>query len=62
MALGADDRQTAGGLHLVRQLDVGSSSGHVRRDGDLRPLAGFGHDLGLLLVLLGVQYVMLDSA
>ena len=65
MALGADDGETAGGLHLGRQLDVGTTTGHVGGDGDgtlaVGRLTGQCHDVGLLLVQLGVQHLMRDA-
>ena len=62
MALGADDRKTAGRLHFGRQLDVGTAARHVGGDGHLSRTAGFGHDLRFQLVLLGVQDVVFDPA
>ena len=62
MALRTDDRQTSGCLHFGRELDVGTTAGHVGGDGHLTRASGFGHDLGLQCVLLGVEYVVLDAA
>ena len=61
MAFGADDRQTSGGLHLGCELDIGTTSGHVGRDGNLSGASCLGHDLGLQGVLLGVQHVVFDT-
>ena len=48
-------------LRVSAQHDVGAAAGHVGRDGDGALAAGLGHDLGLALVLLGVQHVVLDA-
>ena len=42
MALGADDGQSAGVAHVGGELDVGTSTGHVRGDGDGAEHALFG--------------------
>ena len=44
-------------LGVAAQHDVGAAAGHVGGDGDGALLAGLGHDLGLALVVLGVQHV-----
>jgi hypothetical protein len=44
------------------EFDVGTPTGHVGGDGHFAGLAGFGHDLSLALVLLGVQHVVIDAA
>ena len=83
MALGADDGESACGLDVVAELDVGTASGHVGGDGhgaeqallfvavavgvgdgDLAgfALSGLGHDVGFLLVELGVEDVVGDVA
>ena len=62
MALGAQNSQTASFTHLRRQLDVGTTAGHVGGNGNGACLTSLGHNLGLTLVLLGVQHVMLDAA
>ena len=54
MPFGTDDCQTAGGFHFVGQLDVGTATGHVGGDGHLSFASGFGHNLRLKLVLLGI--------
>ena len=63
VTFGADDGQSAGGLHLGRQFDVGTTAGHVGGDGHgthsvLVLLSGQGHDVGLLLVQFGVQHLV----
>ncbi len=40
------------------ELDVGSAAGHVGRDRHRPRLSRSGHDLGLALVILGVEYVV----
>ena len=62
MALGADNGQTAGGTYGRRQLDIGTTTGHVGGDGHGSRLSGLGHDFGLALVQLGVQHVVFDFA
>ena len=62
VALGTDDRQTSGGFHLRRQLDVGTAARHVGGDGHLAGLARLGDDLCLELVLFRVQDVVFDAA
>ena len=44
------------------ELDVGAAAGHVRRDRDVAALARLRDDLGLALVVLGVQHLVLDPA
>ena len=46
----------------LTQLDVGSAAGHVRGDRHGAGLARLRHDLGFLLVLLGVQDIVRNSA
>ena len=48
------------GLQVAAQHDVGSSAGHVGGDGHGAGTSGLGDDLGLLLVVLGVQYPVAD--
>ncbi len=62
VALGAEDVQAAELAHAVAELDVDAAAGHVRRDRDGADLAGVLDDLGLALVLLGVQHVVRDAA
>ena len=65
MALGTDDSQTACGLHLGRQLDIGTTTGHVGGNGDgskpIGRLSGQCHNVGLLMVELGVQHLMRNA-
>ena len=46
---------------LPPEHDVGAAARHVGRDGDRALAARLGDDLGLALVLLGVQHVVLDA-
>ena len=50
---GVDDAGTA-----ATQLDVGTPARHVGGDGDLVRPAGLRHDLGLAIMLLGVEHVV----
>ena len=48
-------------LGVAAQHDVGTTAGHVGGHGDGAELAGLGHDLGFLLVVLGVEDVVLHA-
>ena len=61
MPLGAHDVQAADRLHALAKLDVGAAPGHVCGDGHGAFLAGAGDDLGLLLVVLGVEHAVDDA-
>ena len=61
VALGADDVQAAQLGDAVAELDVGAAAGHVGGHGHLARLAGLGDDLGLDLVVLGVEDLVLDA-
>ena len=65
-----DDLLAVAGLHeiglgqvlgVAAQHDVGAAACHVGGHGDGPQLAGLGHDLGFLLVVLGVQHVVADA-
>ena len=58
--LGADDVQAAELGDALAELDVGSAAGHVGGDRHPALLAGLRDDLGLDLVVLGVQDLVLD--
>ena len=60
MALRADDGQTACGLDLLGQLDVGSPTGHVGGDGHGARLTRLGHHLGLRLVSLRIEHLVVN--
>ena len=60
MPLGADDVQAAELGHALAELDVGTAAGHVGGHRHPAGLAGLGDDLGLDLVVLGVQDLVLD--
>jgi hypothetical protein len=62
VALGSEHVEPAEIRHPRTELDVRSPPGHVRRDGNRALLAGFGDDLRLPLVVLGVKDVVLDPA
>ena len=61
VALGAQDVEAAQFHHAFAQDDVGAPAGHVGGDGHHALLPGLGHDLGLFLVLLGVEDFVLDA-
>ena len=45
-------------LDVAAEHDVGAAAGHVGGDGDHAGPTGLGHDLGLFLVLLGVEHLV----
>ena len=55
--------QVAGGhvLGIAAQHDIRTTAGHVGGHGDGAQLTGLRHDLRLTLMVLGVQYVVLDA-
>src|SRR5204862_4061291 len=50
------------GSPVAAEQDVGAAARHVGRDRDGPLTAGLGDDLGLALVVLGVQDLVADSA
>ena len=50
------------GLGIAAEDDVGSAAGHVRGDGHRAQAAGLGDDLGLALVMLGVEDLVRNAA
>ena len=48
-------------LRVAAQQDVGAAAGHVGGDGDRALAAGLRDDLGLALVVLGVEHLVLDA-
>ena len=48
-------------LGVAAQHDVSAAAGHVGGHGDGAQLAGLGHDLGFLLMVLGVEEVVGDA-
>ena len=48
-------------LRVAAQHNVGAAAGHIGGDGDGAQLAGLGHDLRFLLVILGVEDGMGDA-
>ena len=55
--------QVVGGhvLGVAAQHDIGTTAGHVGGHGNGPELARLGHDLGLLLVVLGVEQIVADA-
>ena len=49
-------------LHAEAEFDVGAAAGHVGRDRDGPGLSRLRHDFGFALVILGVQYFVLQAA
>ena len=66
VTLGADDGQTASLAHLGGEFDIRTTTSHVGGDGHhAQPVdgtTGLCHNLGLLLVQLGVEHVVRDVA
>ena len=56
MALGHNDMQAADLFDAVAEMNVGAAAGHVGGDGNASALAGLRHDLGLVLILRGVEH------
>ena len=50
------------GFGIAAEDDVGAAAGHVGGDGHGSLAAGLGDDLGLALVVLGVEHLVLDAA
>ena len=48
-------------LGVAAQHDVRAAAGHVGGDGDGPQLARLGHDLGLQLMVLGVEHAVGDA-
>ena len=48
-------------LEIAAELDVGAAAGHVGGDGHRARHAGLGDDVGLLLVVAGVQHLVRDA-
>ncbi len=61
VAFGAQDVEAAPFHHAFAQDDVGAPAGHVGGDGHHALLPGVGHDLGLFLVLLGIEHFVFDA-
>ena len=61
VALGAEHVEAADLADALAELDVDTAAGHVRRDGHGTGLTRVLDDLGLPLVLLGVEDVMGDT-
>jgi hypothetical protein len=62
VAFGAQDVEAAQFGDALSQLDVGAAAGHVGGDGHGAGLTGIADDLGLGLVVLGVEHVVFDAA
>ena len=58
MTLCTDDGETSSLFHLGRELDVGTTTCHVGGDSHNALLSGLCHDVGLLLVELGIEHLM----
>ena len=61
MTLGTDDLQSAQLLNAFTQLDIRTTAGHVRCDGDMSHQTCIRDDLSLELMELGIQHLMLHA-
>ena len=58
MSLRTDDCQSSSVFHFLRKLDVGTTASHVGSDGDSLAETSLGHDVGLVLMKLCVEYIV----
>ncbi len=61
MHFGGDHVQATGLCEFFGELDIGTSSGHVRGDGDSPDLPGIGDDIGFAFVSSGVEDAVVDA-
>ena len=62
MTLCTDDCETTRSLHLVRKLDIGTTTCHICGDGHCTCLSGVLYNLCLTSVLLCIEDLMVDAA
>ena len=60
MSLRSDDMQAPAFNDPFTELDIGSTSGHIRRYGYRTLFTGLGYDLRLLLMISCVEHFMTD--
>src|SRR5258708_8813464 len=60
MSFRTDDRQPARFFHARSQLDIRTTTGHIRSDGHRSGQTGFRHYLRFPCMLFGIQYVVRD--
>ena len=60
MSLSADDSETARSLHLRRELDIGTTTGHIGGNGYRTGLTRLGDDVCLLLEELCIEHIVRD--
>ena len=61
MTLCTDDLKTSGLSCSIIQLDIRTTSGHVGRNRDCSVLSRICHDFCFQFMILGIQYLMLNS-
>ena len=61
MTLGTNDTKSAKFLNALSEFDIGTTSGHVRRDCHRTGHTGIGNDFCLQLMILRIQDFVLDS-
>ena len=61
MTLGTDDLQSTGCSRFIVQLDIGTTTCHVGRDGNCTCHTGLCNDLCLQLMELRIQYLVSDT-
>ena len=61
MTFRTDNSQTSGIFHLLAQLDVGTTTGHIGSNSYSLRFTGFCNNIRFFLVQLGIQYVVPDT-
>ena len=62
MSLSADDSETACCFHLGRELDIGTTTGHIGGNGYRTGLTRLGDDVCLLLEELCIEHIVRDMS
>src|SRR5258708_5500066 len=62
VTFGGDHMQPAQGSDTMTELNVGPTSSHVRRDGNVGTLSGQSHDGSFFVETHGIQNAELESA
>ena len=62
MTLSTDDSKSAGCLHFIRKLDIGTTTGHIGGDGHRSRLSGMPYDFRLTGMLLGIEDLVVYAA
>ena len=62
VSLSTDDSETARSLHLGGELDIGTTTGHIGRNGYRTGLPRLGDDVCLLLEELCIEHIVRDMS